>query len=553
MTRRTLLAPLAVFAAIGAGGLAWLWPHLVWTAHDAPWARPLPEHAVDEGYADFYRWRGGPAWPAWEEGWLARSPPRPDGPLLVDTTHTSKQPWDEDIAMDAFGYSHQHGYARAFAPILAAGVEVDTVSWGWSGRRLAGASAVFLNLVSGDHVGLGTAEVVALEAFVRRGGGLVLITDHSNCYFHAEVLAPLTRAFGITLPPVTAADPADRLTPRSVSWIRVHARSDHPVMAGVETFGLMTAGAVQGLETLAETSAESWFDRWEPYLKEESAGFTGDLEREPDEAPGPVPVVAAGTHGLGRVVVLGDQNAWGATLIGYEDNGRLFTNAVAWAMGRPIPPPVVGPNGVTTLTGAVRSTCTSVADEDFRTLQVQVQRWAARTGAGEACTAKGPGQSGGVLLLPQGPRADLDAVLDAPRVLVVLDPEAGITDPVLAALGLVRGGDDPRPAEARWVVERPAPDVPMLRAGDDAIEARPMTVTGAMDVWMADSLGRPVVAAVTRGDTRVVLLLDADLLRNAALGKERDDPRKGLEPGASSRAMAAHRLAHRLLGALYGG
>lgn len=555
MNRRTFLAPLALLAGVAAAGLAWLWPRLDWAEPDAPWVDPLPEHAVDAGYASFYRWRGGPVWREWEEGWLERTPPRADGPLLVDEVHTSKQPWDEDIAMDAFGYSRMHGFARAFAPLHAAGVAVEPVGWRWSGRRLAGASAVFLNLVSGDNAALRTSEVVALKAFVRRGGGLVLITDHTNCYFHQEMLAPLTRALGITLLPVTAADPTNRLTPKSVSWIRVFAGSpatDHPVMAGVHTLGMMTAGAVEGLPALAVTSAESWPDRWEPHRRDDSSGFTGNLELDAGEVTGPMAVVAAGTHGAGRVVVLADQNAWGAGLIGYEDNARLFTNAVAWAMGRAVPAPERGPDTVTTLMAPEGSDCTSVADEGFRTFQVQAQRWAAFTGKGEGCTARSVGASGGVVLLPQGARADLDAVLAAPRVLVVLDPAAPITDAVLARLGLARGPDDPRPAEARWVVDRPAPDVPMLAVGDDTIEARPMGVTGAMDVWMSDTLGRPVLASVTRGNSRVLLLLDASLLRNGALGKERDDPRKDLPDGGSSRALAAHRLAHRLLAELFG-
>jgi hypothetical protein len=540
-------------SVVAASGLAWLWPRLVWGEVEPRWVDPLPENAVDEGYGSFFRWRGGPAWPAYEESWLERDPPRPDGPLLVDRVHTSKQPYDEDLAMDAYGYSHMHGFARAFAPARAAGVDIEPMRWRWSGRRLAGASAVFMNLASGDNAALRTSEVVALEAFVRRGGGLVLITDHSNCYFHAELLLPLTRALGITLPPATAADPAPghKLSEHTVSWIRVFAQSDHPVMAGVHELGWMTGGAVQGLTALATTSAESWYDKWEPYRKGDSSGFTGDLERQPDEEPGPVTVVGAGTHGAGRVVVLTDQNAFGATMIGYEDNQRLFTNALAWAMGRDLPIPTRDARSVTTLQGADSSHCTSVIPTGFRTFQVQVQRWGAKTGRSEWCTNGSPGESGGIVLLPGPVRDDLDALLRSDRrVLAVLDPAAAITDPVLAAFGLTRGPPDDRTSPATWTDPWPAPDVPQLEVGDDTIDAQPMPVTGPMQVRMADALGRPVVATVADG--RVILVFDARLLGNGALGGERDDPRKKLEDGGSSRAMAAHRLAHRLLARLFG-
>jgi hypothetical protein len=139
------------------------------------------------------------------------------------------------------------------------------------------------------------------------------------------------------------------------------------------------------------------------------------------------------------------------------------------------------------------------------------------------------------------------------KVLAVLDPHAPITDALLGRLGLARGPTDARTAEARWVHAGPAPDVPLLAVGSDSIAARPLAVTGPMDVWMVDVLGRPVVAAVEAGGAHVVLVLDADLLRNGALGAERDDPRKGLAEGASSRAVAAHRLAHRLLADLFAG
>lgn len=588
--RRPAAALLGLLGAGAVAGLAWLWPRLVWGEVEPAWADPLPENAVEQGYASFYRWRGGPAWPAWEEGWLERDPPRADGPLLVDTRHTSKQPWDADIAMDAFGYSQMHGFARAFRPIHAAGVAVEPLGRAWSGRRLGGASAMFVNLPSGDNAPFTTAEVVAMEAFVRLGGGLVLVVDHSNCYFHAEMLAPLTKALGITLPPVTATDSRLRLTPRTVSWMRVETVLDHPVTAGVRRFGMLTAAAIEGLEPLATTSAGGWYDRWEPYLKADSSGLTGNLKRDPDERPGPAPVVAAGTHGAGRVVVLGDQNAWGATLIGYEDNARLFTQAIAWATGRDIPAPARGADTVTTVVADGVPDCVSVGTAGYRTFQVQLQRWAARTGKEEGCTAGSPGASGAVVILPQPARDDLATLLAAPRVLAVLDPAAGITDPLLAALGLSRvegpegaaadgvpvepdapaaepvpwegatededvlAAPPPKGKPARWVIERPAPDVPALRVGDDAITALPMEIRGpfdGFDVWMLDDDGRPVVVALKRDGRRVILVLDAALLQNGALGKERDDPRKKLAEGASNRRIAAHRLAHRLAAELF--
>jgi hypothetical protein len=385
--------------------------------------------------------------------------------------------------------------------------------------------------------------VYALTEFVKRGGGLVLIADHTNCYFHGEMLAPLTKALGVTLPPVTATDDTLRLTPGSVSWIRVESFAEHPVTAGVRALGLTTATAVEGLTPLAFTSTAGWWDTWEPYRRDDSSGLTGDLKHQDTERPGPAPVIAVGEVGKGRVVVLGDQNAWGATLIGYEDNARLFTNAMAWALRRDLPLPS---RGVTTIGLA----CASVEKPGYRTFQVQLQRWAAQTGTPEGCVVGTPARSAAHVLLPQDARDDLDALLDAPTVLAILDPAAGITAPLLAKLGLTAGEGAAEPALARWVVQKTAPDVPVLDYGDDTIAATPMIVSG-LDPWMVDERGRTVVGHVTHAGHDVILVLDPTLVSNATLGGERDDPRTWRWFGPSTPKLAGHRLAHRLAAELF--
>ncbi|MBK6580421.1 MAG: hypothetical protein IPG17_30535 [Sandaracinaceae bacterium] len=77
----------------------------------------------------------------------------------------------------------------------------------------------------------------------------MFLTDHTNCYFHGELLSPLATRLGLTLRPVTAADrgPERTLSPSTVAWIRVvPAPQDHPVLKGVSAFGFMTGGSATG-------------------------------------------------------------------------------------------------------------------------------------------------------------------------------------------------------------------------------------------------------------------------------------------------------------------
>ena len=514
-----------------------------------PWIDPLPEYAVSKGYWDFRQTQGGSAVPWWPDVYLGWDPPRGDGPLLIDRRHTNKQLETDALTIDAYSYDAQHGLHRAFEPLRASGVRLQPTWEPWTPGALGGASAVFINLVSGDNPGFRHSEVLALESFVRHGGGLVLITDHTNCYFHAEMLQELSDAFGFDIWPNTAADRGDgnRLSPRSVAWIRVRPSDvDHPVTRDVELAGWMNGGIVKaheggGLAGLMQNSSEGWADRLDPYKKAESAGFTGNLKWDDDEPAGPHSVVLAGTHGKGRVVVLADQNAWGSTLIGYEDNHRLFANAMGWAIGQDLDLEVRGPRSITVV-GGDRSLCTSAADFGFRTMSVQLQRLSEERSYPEFCTADGDVASQGVLLLPEAQRDDLGDLLARDRVLAVVDPEHAGSQAVLEALGL---GWEPGEAVSglTWHAPHPELDNPVF---DAVLETEPITLApirlDRQGTVLASASGVPVVVEVDG----VTLVLAPELLTNATLGKERDKPWK-----ESPEQATGHRAAFHLLDRLF--
>ena len=525
---------------------------------EAPWTDPLPDYAVRKGYSSFYSDQGGWAFPGWHRYWLERNPPTPDGPVLVDQLHATKQPIYSKLGMTTYGYTKMHGYHRAFEPLRDADVPLKKLKQRWSGKTLGGSSAVFLNLVSGENPAIRWSEAVAMDQYVRAGGGLVIITDHTNCYFHAEMLKPLTDLLGVELLPVTATDSGKgyRLSPSSVSWIRAEPNATaHPVTEGVEAFGMTTAGGLSTdegspFQTLATTSKDGWPDRWLPYRKDDSAGFTGNLERDDDEPKGGVPIVAAAEIGKGRVVVLADQNAFGSCLIGFEDTARLFNNAMSWASQRDIPIDIRKPKSVTTLTASHKVMCTAAADFAYRTLQVQAARIGVTHDVDEFCSTGSAGESQGLLLLPGPRRADLADLLDSQReVAVIVDPKTGIGRQALEHVGLTWTKRPKNPsAELVWVQQLAGPEHPVL---DDAptkevIDVRPLHVEGDFEVLAEDGEGRPVLISVDRDEGRVTFLLDADLLRNAIMGGERADPQKG-----DAAQQAGHRLGFRLLSRLF--
>ena len=552
IVRRAALVLAFAVAGIGAAaGVALVTGSVEYRAPDAPWTEPLPAYAVEKGYTRYRSDQGGFALAGRADRAFEARPPSARGPVVLDRRHSDKQPEDSRLDLTRYRYDDMHGFGRAFDPVRAAGIALRPERGLLDSDALAGASALFVNLVSGDRPGFRWSEVRAIESFVRHGGGLVLITDHSNCYFHGEMLAPLAEQLDFALPPVTATDrgPGHTLSPNTVSWLRVATTPGHPVTDGVRTIAMVTAGAVfpgAGHAVLASTSGNGWSDRWDPYRKPKSAGFTGDLKQGEDEPSAAVPVAIAGEHGAGRVVVARRPERLRCHLrrlrrhrAAVRKRHRLgrWAARCRWSFaGRPRSPPLAGP----------RSLCTAAAGFAFRTLQVQVQRVAAESGVAEHCTVDGDVRSRRLLVLPEAQRDDMaELITQAERVVALVDVEVEASRALLKLLGVQWRPGEAEGAQLRWREALPTPPHPVFEDVPDveSVASRVPRVEGELHVLASDGAGRPVVVRTQHGQTEVVLVLDADLLSNARMENERADPTQ-----KTAEVQAAHRLAFALLG-----
>lgn len=514
------------------GGLVTL--GLLWSVvaeqHPAPrLTGGVPRVAAERGHDDFLAARLGAVTPGYAEGYLQLLPPDAEGVMLVDRRHSSTQPWDQRMSLWTHSYSQSHGYARAFAQVQRSGIEVREQWADLTPGALSGAAGLFINLPSGANAAFDSAEVVAIEAFVRHGGGLVLITDHTNAYLHGDMLEELQQALGFELPPVTNADVGrgHTLGPTTVAWVRVRPLLEHPLTRGVDVVGMTTGGVVEGWTGLMGGSERSWQDLWNPDV--DNGGYVGDLKRQSSEKSGPSATVAVREHGLGRAVIVADQNVFGSSHIGYEDNEQLWSNAVGWALRRDMA--ALQPPAVSTLTGP-RSLCSSAAGYAFLTLQVQSARLADHTGRPDRCSADQSAASSAVLLLPE-----YEGPVPAPsRGVALIDPEQEGSRRLLESLGLAAGTrGEPVEGPLRWVE---AIQAPFGLGMEGPLLSSPVTLQGEVHLVAEDALGRPVV--VRSGPW--LLVLDASLLANEAMGKYAD-PRE--------QAPGAYDLAFRLLGWLF--
>jgi len=255
--------------------------------------------------------------------------------VLVDSIHAHSvlEPLTEATR---YNYHHIYGMRRAFQYLRSRGVQVDEVSSGRLERgRLAPYGMLFIGLVSGDLPPFLVSEIRAIKGYVRSGGGLMVITDHSNAYYHAYKLMPLLEELGIKAATETACERPPATLGESNIWITITRFTHHPVTQGLRTIAMLAGGTVDGRYAVAATSKKSWGDQWQiqPYGEDSQPWFIGNRRRDSGERSGPLGVVLAKRFGRGRIVIVADQNILGDPFINYADNYRLWLNAVAWLAG----------------------------------------------------------------------------------------------------------------------------------------------------------------------------------------------------------------------------
>jgi len=168
------------------------------------------------------------------------------------------------------------------------------------------------------------AEIAAVEAWVTKGGGLLLIADRAPFGGPARALA---RAFRVTLDDNTILRKGGDGKPDGVLTIDVSTDGDktHPVFAGVSAVVYVVGESVDGPG---------------PILRAPAGTYAGPTSQAADGLPAAgKPIILAFSHGAGRVVVIGDAgiasafgSRGGATHRGISeaDNARFVRNTIRW-------------------------------------------------------------------------------------------------------------------------------------------------------------------------------------------------------------------------------
>ena len=163
-------------------------------------------------------------------------------------------------------------------------------------------------VVPGGSPVLTGAELDAIEAFVRAGGGLVVLAEEEQAKY-GNNLAQLTQRFGIGIANDVVSDyERHRQTPHWILADLEHPRDGVDLLARVEEvcfYRATTLEAGEGVRVLARTG--------------------------PSASTPSAPLLAVAEAGRGRVVVAADSDLFGDDCIGDLDHEQLWSNLVHWA------------------------------------------------------------------------------------------------------------------------------------------------------------------------------------------------------------------------------
>lgn len=265
--------------------------------------------------------------------------PRRTGEAVATVTFDAYHAHTWIDTLPAPGLNNYHllsNLSRASKALEALGWESRLQLSPWDSKSLRTTDLVVINLPSADLPPFLVSEVLALRTYVENGGGMIVIIDHTNCYFHQHVLGSLFAELDITLWNETACDRIPYKLASGNAWLRVTNFSDHPVVQGIHALGVETSGVTDSRFGIAWTGPKGWGDlgRVPKYGEGADVGFFGDFQQQPHERTGALPVVAAKEFGKGKIVVIADQNLVGSMFLSYADNRKLWVQAASWASGR---------------------------------------------------------------------------------------------------------------------------------------------------------------------------------------------------------------------------
>ncbi len=250
--------------------------------------------------------------------------------VYYDATHGARHLWNRSNRRYRSNYHTVSGFKRFCDAVKEEGFRLHVENHDGFSRAVLDKYDVFFVGEQTYHSRFMTDEEqkILLE-WVRDGGGLFALVEHTNAHYMSEVFNQLFKDLPVQVRNDSICD-INQPGPVSPSWVDIPITKEHPVTEGVSEYRFFNGGSFDTPHGVLFSSKSSWSDK---YNKEEGPVHNGNKKRDSDELSGPLAAAAAFEYGKGRIVVLGDHNAMSNPTMYWGDHYRFVMNCMRWLAG----------------------------------------------------------------------------------------------------------------------------------------------------------------------------------------------------------------------------
>lgn len=250
------------------------------------------------------------------------------GRILFDDAHGAWEPTDTPFDTDRYGQRLAYSYSSFYSLL---GWHYEIGRHGSGPLSSAALEAVDVLVVKTPTDPFSPAEIAAVDHFVRRGGGLFLIGDHTNLFGMTEHLNRLAARFGLRF----GHDGTFALRDEGQSRWRAPRWLPHPIARRIGELEFETSCTIE-LPLHARAPIIGYGLGAEP-ADYSRPGFFGDLHPDLDEPFGAFAQHAILDHGRGRVAAFSDSTTLSNFSLFFPGRAELVLSTVELLGRRPGP------------------------------------------------------------------------------------------------------------------------------------------------------------------------------------------------------------------------
>lgn len=250
--------------------------------------------------------------------------------VYYDGVNGSRHLWNRANKRHRVAYHTVSGFNRFYNALFEEGFDVHVETYDKFNRRILNDYDVFFVGEQTYHAKYMTEQERSdLLAWVKDGGGLFTLVEHTDAHYMAETFEAIYKDLPLKVRRDGICD-MNQSKPISPSWVDLTSKEDHPTTKGVREYRFYNGASLDTKHGVLFSMKSSWSDR---YNADDRPIQNGNKRRDPGELSGPLAGGAAFEYGAGRVVVIGDHNAMSNPTMYWGDHYRFVMNSMKWLAG----------------------------------------------------------------------------------------------------------------------------------------------------------------------------------------------------------------------------